>query len=115
MGILERICYHCLELLLCRNSMTLVSVKGLSEVGFEPTPTFVDQNTHSATSLQRRFSLESGALDRSANLTDSLNKSYICYMCMLLTNPMLYRTRKVYVMSHNIHTKSIIAVGHDKF
>ena len=45
------------------------NAKGLSEVGFEPTPTFVDQNTHSATALQRRFSLESGALDRSAILT----------------------------------------------
>ena len=44
-------------------------VKVLSEVGFEPTPTFVDQNTHSATILQRRSSLESGALDRSAILT----------------------------------------------
>ena len=41
----------------------------MSEVGFEPTPTFVDQNTHSATILQRRSSLESGALDRSAILT----------------------------------------------
>ena len=55
-------------------------VKSLSEVGFEPTPTFVDQNTHSATVLQRRFSLESGALDRSAILTDTciliLNQAY---------------------------------------
>ena len=41
----------------------------MSEVGFEPTPTFVDQNTHSATILQRRSSLESGALDHSAILT----------------------------------------------
>ena len=48
---------------------TKLVTKGLSEVGFEPTPTFVDQNTHSATCLQRRFSLESGALDRSAILT----------------------------------------------
>ena len=47
--------------------------KVLSEVGFEPTPTFVDQNTHSATYLQRRSSLESGALDRSAILTTDCN------------------------------------------
>ena len=38
----------------------------VSEVGFEPTPTLVDQNT-----LRRkaRKNLESGALDRSAILT----------------------------------------------
>ena len=36
--------------------------KVVSEVGFEPTPTFVDQNT-------QKITLESGALDRSATLT----------------------------------------------
>ena len=38
----------------------------MSEVGFEPTPTIVDQN---APLLERVMSLESGALDRSAILT----------------------------------------------
>ena len=52
-----------------RDLASLLVQKGMSEVGFEPTPTFVDQNTHSATILQRRSSLESGALDRSAILT----------------------------------------------
>jgi hypothetical protein len=40
----------------------------LSEVGFEPTPTFVDQNTQS-TCIQASLALESGALDHSAILT----------------------------------------------
>ena len=39
----------------------------LSEVGFEPTPSFEDQNTHF--SEAKSLSLESGALDRSAILT----------------------------------------------
>ena len=39
--------------------------KRLSEVGFEPTPTFVDQNTP----VRKSSTLESGALDRSAILT----------------------------------------------
>ena len=43
----------------------------LSEVGFEPTPTFVDQNTHSYEA--KSSSLESGALDRSAILTSLIN------------------------------------------
>ena len=38
----------------------------MSEVGFEPTPTIVDQN---APLLERVLPLESGALDRSAILT----------------------------------------------
>ena len=41
--------------------------KYMSEVGFEPTPTFVDQNTHR--SCKRKITLESGALDHSAILT----------------------------------------------
>ena len=41
--------------------------KVLSEVGFEPTPTFVDQNSHSYEA--KSLTLESGALDRSAILT----------------------------------------------
>ena len=41
------------------------NVKTLSEVGFEPTPTFVDQNAP----IRKSFTLESGALDRSAILT----------------------------------------------
>ena len=39
--------------------------KHLSDVGFEPTPTYVDQNTP----VWKSFTLESGALDRSASLT----------------------------------------------
>ena len=39
----------------------------LSEVGFEPTPSFEDQKTHF--SEAKSLSLESGALDRSAILT----------------------------------------------
>ena len=38
-----------------------------SEVGFEPTPTFVDQNAPSCE--DKILSLESGALDHSAILT----------------------------------------------
>ena len=45
--------------------------KNLSEVGFEPTPSYEDQN---ALSNEEKVSLESGALDRSAILTcDSLS------------------------------------------
>ena len=40
--------------------------ENLSEVGFEPTPTSVDQNT---SVTERRSTLKSGALDRSAILT----------------------------------------------
>ena len=65
--------------------------KGMSEVGFEPTPTFVDQNTHSATYLQRRFSLESGALDRSAILTASN-----------LVNQFHYKNKKLKSLFHII-------------
>ena len=43
----------------------LVDKKRLSEVGFEPTPTFVDQNTP----VRKSSTLESGALDRLAILT----------------------------------------------
>ena len=42
--------------------------KFVSEVGFEPTPTFVDQNARPA-HVHGRVSLESGALDHSAILT----------------------------------------------
>ena len=40
----------------------------VSEVGFEPTPPFGDQNAHSHASWEGMI-LESGALDRSAILT----------------------------------------------
>ena len=44
--------------------------KKLSEVGFEPTPTFVDQNAlFRYVSYQKVINLESGALDHSAILT----------------------------------------------
>ena len=39
----------------------------MSEVGFEPTPSFEDQNAHFTEA--KSISLESGALDRSAILT----------------------------------------------
>jgi hypothetical protein len=46
----------------------------VSEVGFEPTPTEVDQNAHQPKSI-RQGNLESGALDRSAILTYDTNLS----------------------------------------
>ena len=47
-----------------------VKEKVLSEVGFEPTPTFVDQNTRLLLlSSKATSTLESGALDHSAILT----------------------------------------------
>ena len=49
----------------------------LSEVGFEPTPTFVDQNAHSLE--VKRISLESGALDRSAILTFLYHGVFLIY------------------------------------
>ena len=42
--------------------------KNVSEVGFEPTPTYVDQNAQPADTAEG-LNLESGALDRSAILT----------------------------------------------
>ena len=45
----------------------IIVKKLLSEVGFEPTPSFEDQNAHF--SEAKSVSLESGALDRSAILT----------------------------------------------
>ena len=45
----------------------------MSEVGFEPTPTFVDQN---APCIMEEIALESGALDRSAILTLSIVKMF---------------------------------------
>ena len=44
-----------------------MGIKLLSEVGFEPTPSFEDQNAHFKEA--KSTSLESGALDRSAILT----------------------------------------------
>ena len=41
--------------------------KFLSEVGFEPTPSYEDQNAHPLS--EEKENLESGALDRSAILT----------------------------------------------
>ena len=48
-----------------------VCTKSVSEVGFEPTPTFVDQN---APCIMEECTLESGALDRSAILTIDVSK-----------------------------------------
>ena len=52
----------------------LLNKKKLSEVGFEPTPTFVDQNARSFAydCAKKGVNLESGALDRSAILTVAL-------------------------------------------
>ena len=63
----------------------------LSDVGFEPTPTYVDQNTHTwITRYQVRLFvyLESGALDRSANLTDGiypLHRKQCCFEIGMIT------------------------------
>ena len=57
--------------------MLRVKKKVLSEVGFEPTPTFVDQNALYRTDCivrQRLAILESGALDHSAILTTDTTK-----------------------------------------
>ena len=64
-------------------------MKTLSEVGFEPTPTFVDQNTP----VRKSSTLESGALDRSAILTcqiEKIIKYFIAMDCELRGNPALY-------------------------
>ena len=45
-------------------------------MGFEPTPTFVDQNTP----VRKSFTLESGALDRSAILTCQIRKILSTYL-----------------------------------
>ena len=50
--------------------------KKLSEVVFEPTPTSVDQNTPFR---ERDFTLESGALDRSAILTEDKRNIWKIY------------------------------------
>ena len=46
----------------------------MSEVGFEPTPSYEDQNSHTTLDQRARVNLESGALDHSAILTYSLGK-----------------------------------------
>ena len=46
----------------------------MSEVGFEPTPSFEDQNAHFTEA--KSISLESGALDRSAILTCLLKNDF---------------------------------------
>ena len=55
----------------------------LSEVGFEPTPTYVDQKAQPE--LQARCTLESGALDHSATLTAVTwsSKSFSKLLCKL--------------------------------
>ena len=47
----------------------------MSEVGFEPTPSFEDQNAHFTEA--KSISLESGALDRSAILTCYSNENFL--------------------------------------
>ena len=52
--------------------------KNLSEVGFEPTPTYVDQNASNSHLRARNVHiLESGALDHSATLTARLKSVQI--------------------------------------
>ena len=55
-------------------------IKNVSEVGFEPTPSFEDQNTQPTTA--GKDILESGALDRSAILT---RFKYVFYCKVLYT------------------------------
>ena len=47
--------------------------KVLSDVGFEPTPSYEDQNSHFNSLSESKGNLESGALDHSANLTVELD------------------------------------------
>ena len=49
--------------------VTVVWQKIVSDVGFEPTPSSEDQNSHLSSVPQSKVNLESGALDHSANLT----------------------------------------------
>ena len=56
--------------------------KIMSAVGFEPTPTFVDQNALSRCEREG-YNLESGALDHSAMLTDIYLPSYVINMCVV--------------------------------
>ena len=57
-------------------------MKTLSEVGFEPTPTFVDQNTP----VRKSSTLESGALDRSAILTCQIEKNIGYFIANFIAN-----------------------------
>ena len=47
--------------------------KVMSEVGFEPTPSSEDQNSHCNSLSESKVNLESGALDHSAILTSCLD------------------------------------------
>ena len=49
--------------------VTVVWQKIVSDVGFEPTSSSEDQNSHLSSVPQSKVNLESGALDHSANLT----------------------------------------------
>ena len=89
-------------------------MKTLSEVGFEPTPTFVDQNTP----VRKSSTLESGALDRSAILTRQFVKnneariecSFYEYvstktepqvMCRVILNPFIMTRQSSDGIHHN--------------
>ena len=66
----------------------LMSKTDLSEMGFEPMPTYVDQNAPILWSTGK-VHLESGALDRSATLTfDFVIKA--CLISKYITNNMKY-------------------------
>ena len=54
--------------------------KVLSEVGFEPTPSSEDQNSHCNSLPESKVNLESGALDHSAILTSWQLKSKFVYL-----------------------------------
>ena len=77
LSICSRMLYHWaippwqVERLLPKNlaEPRLVLQKVLSDVGFEPTPSSEDQNSHDSSVSQSKVILESGALDHSANLT----------------------------------------------
>ena len=51
------------------NKTCTQNIKTLSEVGFEPTPSYEDQNSHLRNLSESKVNLESGALDHSAILT----------------------------------------------
>ena len=58
--------------MMCLDSGLFKKKSFLSEVGFEPTPSFEDQKSQI---IEKGISLESGALDRSAILT--------CYLSIM--------------------------------
>ena len=58
------------------NMFEILLQKCLSEVGFETTPAYADQNTHNSQQCKQGIILESGALDHSAILTSEIMMHY---------------------------------------